>query len=77
MHPISYAKGITEIGNIIKKTKITPRLHKCRRWLSQLYILILIPQSLDNYFDEIKKSLENLKLRIIYQRLYVSQEERS
>ena len=24
MHPISYAKGISEIGNIIKKTKITP-----------------------------------------------------
>jgi Diaminopimelate decarboxylase len=24
MHPISYAKGITEIGNIIKKTKIIP-----------------------------------------------------
>jgi small subunit ribosomal protein S8e len=22
MHPISYAKGISEIGNIIKKTKI-------------------------------------------------------
>ena len=28
----------------------------------QLYTLILIPQSLDNYFDEIKKGLENLKL---------------
>ena len=24
MHPISYAKGITEIGNVIKKTKIIP-----------------------------------------------------
>ena len=24
MHPISYAKGIREIGNIIKKTKIIP-----------------------------------------------------
>ena len=24
MHPISYSKGITEIGNIIKKTKILP-----------------------------------------------------
>ena len=24
MHPISYAKGIAEIGNIIKKTKIVP-----------------------------------------------------
>ena len=24
MHPISYAKGISEIGNIIKKTKIIP-----------------------------------------------------
>ena len=26
MHPISYAKGITEIGNIIKKTKIIQEL---------------------------------------------------
>ena len=24
MHPISYAKGISEVGNIIKKTKIIP-----------------------------------------------------
>ena len=24
MHPISYSKGIFEIGNIIKKTKIIP-----------------------------------------------------
>ena len=24
MHPISYSKGIQEIGNIIKKTKIMP-----------------------------------------------------
>ena len=24
MHPISYSKGISEIGNIIKKTKIQP-----------------------------------------------------
>ena len=27
MHPISYAKGIAEIGNIIKKTKIIPDYH--------------------------------------------------
>ena len=26
------------------------------------FILILVPQSLDNYFEEIKKGLENLKL---------------
>ena len=29
----------------------------------QQYTLILVPQSLDSYFDEIKKGLENLKIR--------------
>jgi Diaminopimelate decarboxylase len=28
MHPISYSKGIAEIGKIIKKTKIIPKLYK-------------------------------------------------
>jgi len=60
MHPISYAKGITEIGNIIKKTKIIPDYINVGGGFPTIYP-DLIPQSLDNYFDEIKKGLENLK----------------
>ena len=61
MHPISYAKGITEIGNIIKKTKIIPDFINVGGGFPTIYP-DLIPQSLNNYFDEIKKSLENLKI---------------
>ena len=61
MHPISYAKGITEIGNIIKKTKIIPDYINVGGGFPTIYP-DLIPQSLNNYFDEIEKSLENLKL---------------
>ena len=62
MHPISYAKGITEIGNIIKKTKIIPDYINVGGGFPTIYP-DLIPQSLDNYFKEIKKTLENLKLQ--------------
>ena len=61
MHPISYAKGITEIGNIIKKTKIIPDFINVGGGFPTIYP-DLIPQSLDNYFKEIKKNLQNLKL---------------
>ena len=61
MHPISYAKGITEIGNIIKKTKIVPDYINVGGGFPTIYP-DLVPQSLDSYFDEIKKSLKNLKL---------------
>jgi len=61
MHPISYAKGITEIGNIIKKTKIIPNYINVGGGFPTIYP-DLIPQSLDDYFEEIKKSLENLKI---------------
>ena len=62
MHPISYAKGIKEIGNIIKKTKIMPNYINIGGGFPTIYP-DLIPQSLDNYFEEIKRSLENLKLQ--------------
>jgi ornithine decarboxylase len=62
MHPISYAKGITEIGNIINKTKIVPDFINVGGGFPTIYP-DLIPQSLSSYFEEIKKSLENLKLR--------------
>ena len=61
MHPISYAKGITEIGNIIKKTKIIPDYINVGGGFPTIYP-DLIPQSLEDYFEEIKKGLENLKL---------------
>ena len=61
MHPISYAKGITEIGNIIKRTKIIPHYINVGGGFPTIYP-DLIPQSLDNYFEEIKKGLKNLKL---------------
>tara|TARA_B100000427_G_scaffold290543_1_gene266840 strand:- start:1055 stop:2233 length:1179 start_codon:yes stop_codon:yes gene_type:complete len=61
MHPISYLKGITEIKNIIKKTKIVPDYINVGGGFPTIYP-DLIPQSLDNYFKEIKKGLENLKL---------------
>ena len=61
MHPISYAKGISEIGNIIRKTKITPDYINVGGGFPTIYP-DLIPQNMDSYFDEIKKSLENLKI---------------
>ncbi len=62
MHPISYSKGITEIGNIIKKTKIIPDYINIGGGFPTIYP-DLIPQSLNSYFNEIKKSLENLKIK--------------
>ena len=61
MHPISYSKGITEIGNIIKRTKILPDYINIGGGFPAIYP-DLVPQSLDSYFDEIKNSLRNLKL---------------
>jgi len=61
MHPISYTKGIKEIGNIIKRTKILPDYINIGGGFPTIYP-DLVPQSLDNYFEEIKKSLKNLKL---------------
>ena len=61
MHPISYIKGITEIGNIIKKTKIIPNYINVGGGFPTIYP-DLIPQSLNNYMDEIKKGIENLKI---------------
>ena len=61
MHPISYAKGISEVGNIIKKTKIIPDYINIGGGFPAIYP-DLVPQSLDNYFEEIKRGLENLKL---------------
>ena len=61
MHPISYSKGITEIGNIIKRTKIIPDFINVGGGFPTIYP-DLVPQSIQSYFEEIKKALENLKL---------------
>ncbi len=61
MHPISYTKGITEIGNLLKKTKIIPKVINIGGGFPTIYP-DLIPQSLNSYFEEIKKGLNNLKL---------------
>ena len=61
MHPISYSKGIADIGNIIRKTKIIPDYVNIGGGFPAIYP-DLVPQSLDSYFEEIKKGLSNLKL---------------
>jgi len=61
MHPISYAKGIREIGNIIKKTKIIPDIINVGGGFPSIYP-DLRPQPLENYIYEIKKAFNNLKL---------------
>ena len=61
MHPISYAKGISEIGNIIKRTKIIPDYINVGGGFPTIYP-DLVPQSIESYFEEIKNSLSKLKL---------------
>ncbi len=61
MHKISYSKGISEVGNIIKKTKIIPDIINVGGGFPSVYP-DLNPEPLNNYLDEIKKSLKNLKL---------------
>ena len=61
MHPISYSKGVNEIKYIIKKTKIVPDVINIGGGFPTIYP-DLVPQSLDSYFEEIKNSLNKLKL---------------
>ncbi len=62
MDKISFSKGITEIGNIIKKTKIIPDVINIGGGFPSIYP-DLIPEPLENYIDEIKKGLKSLKLQ--------------
>jgi len=62
MHKISYSKGIKEIGNIIKKTKIIPDIINIGGGFPSVYP-DLNPEPINNYLEEIKKSLSNLKLQ--------------
>ena len=61
MDKISFLKGIMEIGNIIKKTKIVPDVINIGGGFPSIYP-DLIPEPLENYLEEIKKGLKNLKL---------------
>ena len=61
MHPISYVKGIRDLGNIIKKTKIMPDIINVGGGFPSVYPN-LQPQPLENYISEIKKAFNNLKL---------------
>jgi len=61
MDKISFSKGISEIGNIIKKTKIVPDVINVGGGFPSIYP-DLRPEPLDSYLDEIKKGLKNLKL---------------
>ena len=61
MHPISYAKGIRDLGNIIKKTKIIPDFINVGGGFPSIYP-DLNPLPLENYVNEIKKAFDDLKL---------------
>ena len=61
MHKISFSKGLKEISNVIKKTKIIPNTINVGGGFPSIYP-DLKPEPIENYFNEIKKGLENLKL---------------
>ena len=62
MHPISYAKGIRDLGNIIKKTKIFPDIINIGGGFPSVYP-DLQPQPLENYVNEIKRAFDSLQLQ--------------
>ncbi len=61
MHKISFSKGLKEISNIIKKTKIIPDTINVGGGFPSIYP-DLKPEPLENYFEEIKKGINQLKL---------------
>jgi ornithine decarboxylase len=61
MEKISYSKGIREIGNIIKKTKIIPDVINIGGGFPAIYP-DLKPEPLVKYMEEVKKGIKNLKL---------------
>ena len=61
MHKISFSKAITEVGNVIKKTKIIPDIINVGGGFPSVYP-DLNPEPLNNYIDEIKLALNKLKL---------------
>ncbi len=63
MHKISFAKAISEIGNIIRKTKIIPHIINVGGGFPSIYP-DLNPEPIESYLDEIKKSIANLNLPV-------------
>ncbi len=63
MHKISFAKAINEVGNIIKKTKITPDIINVGGGFPSVYP-DLNPESLGSYLDAIKESIAKLNLSV-------------
>ncbi len=61
MHKISFSKGLKEISNIIKKTKIIPDIINVGGGFPSIYP-DLKPEPLENYFNEVKIGLNHLKL---------------
>tara|TARA_B100000214_G_scaffold366325_1_gene335136 strand:+ start:162 stop:1340 length:1179 start_codon:yes stop_codon:yes gene_type:complete len=61
MDKISFSKGIEEVGNIIRKTKIVPDVINIGGGFPSIYP-DLTPEPLENYLNEIKKGLNKLKL---------------
>ena len=64
MHKISFAKAISEVGNIIKKTKITPDIINVGGGFPSIYP-DLNPEPIENYLNEIKDSIAKLNLPIV------------
>ena len=63
MHKISFSKAISEVGNIIKKTKIIPDIINVGGGFPSVYP-DLNPESLESYLNEIKNSITKLNLPI-------------
>ena len=61
MHKISFFKGLSEIKNIIKKTKIIPDVINIGGGFPSIYS-DLKPEPLESYIKEIKRGLQNLKI---------------
>ena len=61
MHKISYSKGIREIGNIIKKTKIIPDTINVGGGFPSIYP-DLNPEPMRNFLVEIKKSQSDKRI---------------
>ena len=64
MHKISFAKAIKEVGNIIKKTKITPDIINVGGGFPSIYP-DLNPEPLESYLNEIKNSITKLNLPVV------------
>ena len=63
MHKVSFTKAISEVGNVIKKTKIIPDIINIGGGFPSVYP-DLNPEPLENYLNEIKNSITKLNLPI-------------